>query len=177
MTGGQWLALASGTAVVFTTLLFARAALHKLWDFTAFTGYVADYRLVPDSWSRVAAVVALGTELVAVAALVAPGGQAIGSALAIALLLGYAAAMGVNLLRGRTHIECGCGGAVQPLGYGLILRNLGLSALAAFGLGGPTESLEVAGALTALLSGATLWIGYVLVDQLLANAAHLRRRA
>lgn len=177
MTGGAWGALASGTAVVFTTLLFARAAMHKLWDFTAFTGYVADYQLMPESWSRVAGGVVLGAEMLAVAALVVPGGQAVGVSLAIALLLGYAAAMGINLRRGRDRIECGCGGAVQPLNRALILRNLGLSALAAIGFIGSDFGLLAPEAVAALMSGVTLWIGYVLVDQILANGAYLRRRA
>ncbi|WP_035692896.1 MauE/DoxX family redox-associated membrane protein [Azospirillum halopraeferens] len=177
MTADGWTGLAAGTAVVFTTLLFARAALHKLWDFTAFTGYVADYRLVPDGLSRAAAMTALGAELLCVAALVVPGGQAAGSLLAVALLLGYAAAMGVNLLRGRDRIECGCGGAVQPLGRGLLVRNGALAAVAAVGLGGAPYALPAGAAVATLLAGATLWVGYVLVEQLLANAAYLRRRA
>ncbi|MGQ9364693.1 MauE/DoxX family redox-associated membrane protein [Azospirillum sp. ST 5-10] len=177
MTGEAWSGLVSGTAVVFTTLLFARAALHKLWDFTAFTGYVADYRLVPEAWSRGAALAAVAAELLAVAALVLPGGQAVGTALAIALLLGYAGAMAVNLRRGRDRIECGCGGAVQPIGRGLVLRNLVLSAVAAAGLGGAPFALPAAAVVATLLAGCTLWIGYALVEQLLANAAYLRRRA
>lgn len=177
MSGGAWGALASGTAVVFTTLLFARAAVHKLWDFTAFTGYVADYRLMPDSWARVAGGVVVGTELLAVAALVVPGGQAVGVGLAILLLLGYAAAMGINLRRGRDRIECGCGGAVQPLSRSLILRNLALAALAAVGFGGTDFGLLAPEAVAALLAGCTLWIGYALVDQILANGTYLRRRA
>lgn len=177
MTGGAWTEMAAGSAVAFTALLFAQAALHKLTDFTAFTGYVADYRVVPESWSRPAAGVALGLELLTVAALVVPGGQAAGSLLAIALLLGYAAAIGINVARGRDRIECGCGGAVQPLGPSLVVRNLGLAGIAAFGLGTVPGSLLAPEALTALLVGVTLWIGYALVDQLLANAAHLRRRA
>lgn len=172
-----WQSLAAGSAVVFTTLLFAAAALHKLWDFTAFTGYVADYRLVPERLSRAAAALAAGAELLAVGLLVVPGGQAAGSSLAIALLLFYATAIAVNLARGRDRIECGCGGAVQPLSRTLVLRNLALSAVVAAGLGGTTGALDAGGAVTALLAGSTLWVGYALIDQILANGAYLRRRA
>lgn len=177
MTGGQWVGLAAGTAVAFTVLLFARAALHKLWDFTAFTGYVADYRLVPERLAHTAAIVAVGVELATIAALLVPGGQAVGASLAVTLLLGYATAMGINLSRGRDRIECGCGGAVQPLSPALILRNLALAAVAALGFAAVPDGLGAAAALTAILAGGTLWIGYVLVDQILANAAYLRRRA
>lgn len=36
------LALLSATAGAFTALVFARAAWHKIADFTAFTGFVSD---------------------------------------------------------------------------------------------------------------------------------------
>ena len=44
-----------------------------------------------------------------------------------ALLLAYAAVMAINLVRGRRFIDCGCGGAAQPLSLGLVLRNVVLA--------------------------------------------------
>jgi len=54
-----------------------------------------------------------------------------GALLAVGLLLLITAAVGLNVLRGRTHIDCGCGwGPEVPLGGGLLLRNLVLAAAA-----------------------------------------------
>jgi hypothetical protein len=60
--------------------------------------------------------------LLALALLVgAPGSEFAASA----LLALFAVAMGINLLRGRTHIDCGCFDSTlkQPLRWSLVLRN------------------------------------------------------
>jgi hypothetical protein len=64
--------------------------------------------------------------------LVAPATSAIGKAGAVALMVAYAAAIGVNLARGRRHIDCGCAGprARRPIGAGLVVRNALLAAVA-----------------------------------------------
>ena len=48
---------------------------------------------------------------------------------AIALLLVFAAAMAINIGRGRRHIDCGCGhsGLRQQLGWSQVARNLVLA--------------------------------------------------
>jgi uncharacterized membrane protein YphA (DoxX/SURF4 family) len=77
-------------------LLFAVAAVHKLRDMAAFRGTFADYRLLPDAaaWAVPAAEAAVALLLVA------PATSAVGKAGAVALLVAYAAAIGVNLARG-----------------------------------------------------------------------------
>ena len=45
---------------------------------------------------------------------------AIGSSMILAL---YAIAIGINLLRSRSHISCGCGWNEQSLSWGLVTRN------------------------------------------------------
>ena len=44
----DWTSLVAASSTAFTTLVFARAALHKLGDFTTFTGFVADYQVVSE---------------------------------------------------------------------------------------------------------------------------------
>jgi len=49
-----------------------------------------------------------------------------------ALLIVFAVAMAINVMRGRTYIDCGCfrQGMKQPLSWLLVLRNIGLAAAA-----------------------------------------------
>ncbi|MEF9603853.1 methylamine utilization protein MauE, partial [Paracoccus sp. PXZ] len=51
---------------------------------------------------------------------------------AAGLLLVFAAALAINVLRGRTQIDCGCfrNGLKQPVSWLLVLRNLVLTGLA-----------------------------------------------
>ncbi|HXY95533.1 MAG TPA: MauE/DoxX family redox-associated membrane protein, partial [Steroidobacteraceae bacterium] len=90
-------------------LLFASASLHKLRDLPAFTEVLRAYRVLPAGAVRLAPLVPLA-ELLVAAGLSASAtrlGAGLGGA---ALLLIYAAAIAVNLRRGRRDLACGCGG-------------------------------------------------------------------
>lgn len=113
-------------------LLFLVAAAHKLRDFGAFAGTLADYRMLPSRLTRPAAAAVVLLEATLAPALLLPRAHD-PTLLATAALLGaYTLAIGVNLLRGRRHIDCGCSGPAlrQPLGESLVARNLLLVALA-----------------------------------------------
>ena len=170
MTGADFMTLLAGTAGAFTALLFARAAWHKLADFTEFTGFVADYQLVPESMVRPVSAAIVAAETTVVVAFLVPGGSPFGALVAMALLVGYAGGMAINLQRGRDRIECGCGGAAQPLSWSLIGRNIAIAALVASALFAPI-ALNLEGAIAAIGAGFTLWLGFIAVEQLLANAA------
>jgi hypothetical protein len=155
-------------------LLFATAAAHKLRDFGAFRDALEGYRLVPAPALGPSACGLIAAELGTAAALVLSehGGVA-----AAALLGLYSAAIALNLARGRREIDCGCFGPAmrQPLSLALVLRNLGLIALALVCLLpvgtralGPLDALVIAAAvaLAALLHGA--------LNGLIANAPRLR---
>ena len=171
-----WAPLVSATATTFTGLLFARAAWHKLSDFTAFTGFVADYELVGPNRTYPAAVALVAAEVVVVLSMLLPGLHWLGAATAIGLLLLYAAGMAININLGRDRIECGCGGAVQPLSWTLVRRNGVLAAIAALGLLASPSSLSLGEASAALAGGFTLWVGYLLADQIMATTATMRLR-
>ncbi len=109
MSSAEFMTLLAGTAGAFTALLFARAAWHKLADFTEFTGFVADYQLVPEPM-------------------------------------------------------------VRPVSWSLIGRNIAIAALVASALFAPI-TLNLEGAIAAIGAGFTLWLGFIAVEQLLANAA------
>ena len=115
-------------------LLLAVAAVHKLRGFSEFRASLADSRLVPAGLVTPSAAALVAVELGLVAALLLPGLRAYGALGAAALLCVYAAAMAINLARGRRHIDCGCLGpaARSSLSEWLVLRNLlvGAAALA-----------------------------------------------
>jgi hypothetical protein len=52
------------------------------------------------------------------------------------LLVVYAVAIGVNLLRGRRDIDCGCAGPAsrRPIAWSLVARNVVLAAIGLAGL-------------------------------------------
>lgn len=114
--------------------LFAQAAAHKLVDRRRFFGIVADYRLMPGAFVTPAAALLIAAELGLTVALLVPRTAAAAACFG-ALLLGlYAAAIAINLLRGRRSIDCGCGGPGETLHPGLIGRNvllIGVCGLAA----------------------------------------------
>lgn len=112
------------TAVrIAAALIFFTAAFSKMRSWRTFQGVVANYRLLPDSWSHaVAWLLPPGESLLAVALLFgAPGSEVAAGA----LLSVFGAAMAINLLRGRTYIDCGCFDSTlkQPLRWWLVVRN------------------------------------------------------
>lgn len=166
--------LLAAALTVFVSLIFARAAWHKLGEFTEFTGFVADYRLVPERLVIEASWAIVGAEIASVAMQLVPGGRQFGLAIAVLMLLAYAGAMAINVSRGRTAIECGCGGAVQPLSWSLVIRNAILASfgLAAFAL--PLGPMSPADAIAAIAAGFALWVGLLLIEQILSNASIAR---
>lgn len=108
--------------------VFAVAAAHKLRDRRYFDGIVLDYRLLPPRLALCVARLLPGLELAVVAGLIV--GWTSAAPAAAALLLGYAAAITVNLARGRREIDCGCGGPPQRLSGWLVGRNVIMAAAA-----------------------------------------------
>lgn len=121
-------------------LVLGSAALHKLRDLRSFHDVVEAYRLSPAAATSALAAAVVSAEIVACAALLAPGAPAAGPLLAAGLFALYGVAIGVNLARGRTHLDCGCGGpsARQPIRGWLLARNAALVAAALLALTPPT---------------------------------------
>jgi hypothetical protein len=171
---GSMGSLISATITVFVALIFARAAFHKLTGFTEFTGFVADYRLLPGRLVVPASMVVVGAELLAVLLEFVPGLQGWGLAVAAGMLGLYGVAMGINILRGRTFIECGCGGAVQPLSWALVGRNAVLVLLAVVGIATGPYALGAGDAIGAIAGGFGAWAIFLLAEQILANSSTAR---
>jgi hypothetical protein len=104
--------------------LFASAALHKIRDPRDFLRTFADYEILPERFVAPGAVALVAIEVAVAIGLLAVGGAVVGLT-AVSLLVLYSGAIGLNLLRGRREIDCGCLGPAfrQPLSSGLILRN------------------------------------------------------
>lgn len=169
------LALLGATAAAFTALIFARAAWHKLADFTGFIGFVSDYKLVPEPLVRNASMALVAVEVAIPVTLLIPAAQPVGAILAVLLLGLYAAAMGINIARGRTSIECGCGGAPTFLSPALLVRNAVLALIAASVLFGNGFRLSFGEAVAAVGLAFLLWVSFLLVEQILANGMHARQ--
>ncbi|WP_426170097.1 MauE/DoxX family redox-associated membrane protein [Sandarakinorhabdus sp. DWP1-3-1] len=126
---GSLLPIAGLAASVFVGLVFLVAGIEKLRHRALLPGVIANYRLLPAVLVTPAALLLPPVELVLAVALLA-GERTVAPLAAIALLLAFAAAMAINIGRGRRHIDCGCGhaGLRQSLGWGLVARNLAMAA-------------------------------------------------
>jgi hypothetical protein len=171
---GAFMAIAGSC---FLALVFLRAILHKIGGYGEFVGIVRDYRLLPARLEVVAAPLLLACECLVVAGLVLPQTRAGAAALAAGLLLAYALAIGLNLLRGRTTIDCGCGGGGQGISGLHLVRNALLSLFTLPAMLWPAAALSPAGFAAAAASVTVLWLTFLAFDQLLGNHTHARQTA
>src|SRR5438128_7741724 len=164
-------------------LLFLVAASHKLRDPGRFLATLAEYRLLPAAAVPLAAILVIGVEVVVAMALLVPERRAPGPVAAALVLAVYGAAIGINLARGRRHIDCGCAGPAlrRPISGWLVARNAALAAAALAGLipASPRPFSWVDGITVA---GATVTLAalYASLDRMLALAparARLREGA
>lgn len=162
------------------SVIFLTGAWQKLRDLALFQANIDNYRLLPDGLAWPAAILLPLWELAAGALLLFDPTRTVGAVLAIGLLAIVTTAVAINLLRGRTEIDCGCGslgGHVgdQTLSWGLAARNALLAFAAALALREDAaralvwiDYLSVAGGTLGLLGL------YVTVNQLMANTPRLR---
>lgn len=155
---GQFLQIGGFAASVFVGLIFLVAGIDKLRHRDLLPGVIANYRLLPAALVGPAAAVLPIAELLIGAALLL-GNRPAAPVAAIGLLLVFAAAMAINIGRGRRHIDCGCGhsGLRQELGWGKVARNIAMAAAVSLRLAGPAglPPLDLAIAISA---GAMLFL-------------------
>lgn len=152
-------------------------ALQKFGDRDSFAAALEQYRLLPPALAMPAAWLLMGAEAAAGALLLVPPARALAAVLALALLAVVSGAVAINLLRGRSHIDCGCGGPEgrQHLSWWLVARNTLLAALAvlaAQSMAGARELVWLDG-LTVATGAVGLYLLYAAGNQLLANAPRL----
>ena len=152
-------------------LLFAGAALHKLLDPARFGEVFSAYAVVPRALAWLAPAVPL-LELTVAAALLVRGSRAGAAAAGAALLMTYAAAIAINLARGRHDLTCGCGGPNdrRPIAAWMVWRNLGLALLLGVSvLPWSSRPLEGADALTIGMGTAVIGLLYMSFELLLGR--------
>ncbi|MBA2922868.1 methylamine utilization protein MauE [Pseudomonas sp. P7] len=162
--------IASALAIA---VLLASAATHKLRAPTRFARQLTDYQLVPDPLARPIAKMIPILELIIAFTLLVPMTRAWAALSAVSLITLYAAAIGINLWRGRRDIDCGCAGPdqAQPLRPVLLLRNSVLIALALVaGVTPLVRELTVFDSFVTLLASAVALLIYAAADGLLANS-------
>jgi Methylamine utilisation protein MauE len=163
---------------VFMAVVFAVAAIGKMREWSAFQGVIANYRLLPAFAVRPVAYLLPPAELAVAFALL--GGAAVWPEIAAAaLLLLFALAMTVNLLRGRRHIDCGCYSSAQKqsLRWALVCRNVFMALLlcATLALRGGAASVPLL--IEAMMAGGAMFIVYQSLNSLLAVPAWRASRA
>jgi len=162
--------IASALAIA---VLLASAATHKLRAPGRFARQLADYQLLPDVTVRPVARVIPLVELVIAFALLVPAWRSWAALSAAGLIALYAAAIGINLWRGRRDIDCGCAGPdqAQPLRPVLLLRNSVLVALALLASVSPmARDLGFFDGFVTVAASAVALLIYAAADGLLANS-------
>lgn len=167
------------TAVALGVLLLG-AAWHKALPASRFEAILADYRLLPAPLCKLAARLVPALEALLGLGWLTGFAMAAVAPLTAGLFAVYGLAIAVNLLRGREHIDCGCGfggtaGAGQGLSWLLVLRNGLLLLFALLPLLGtaprPLGTVDWATLFAALVAVALL---YGAIGQLTANGAAIR---
>jgi hypothetical protein len=148
-------------------VLFAASTAHKLAALGEWPGVVRNYRVLPRELAGPAAVMLLIAGAVTAAALLWPATRPIGACAAAAQLILFAAAMAINLRRGRSSIDCGCFGSRlrQGISAWMVARNLGLALLAiSLFLPARPRELSALDIATAVAVVATLSFLYPVLD-------------
>ena len=167
--------IASALAIA---VLLASAATHKLRAPARFSKQLADYQLLPEALVRPSARVIPVLELAIAFALLVPVSRPWAALTAASLIALYAAAIGINLWRGRRDIDCGCAGPdqAQPLRPVLLLRNSVLVGLALLASVAPiVRDLNVFDGFVTLFASAVALLIYAAADGLLANSPLLHK--
>lgn len=160
------------TVVIATSLamLFLLAAKHKIAAPRRFEAQLAACRLVPDTLLTPSARLLPAFEIVVALGMLFAATRPVAGIVAALLLCVYAVAMAINLRRGRSRIDCGCGDTAQPLSSWLILRNIVLAGGALLMLAPvATRQLGTVDVLFAVLFVAACALCYTMMEQLFRN--------
>ncbi len=156
-------------------LMFFMAARHKLGDNQRFEAQLGAYQIVPAPLLRISARTLPWIEMSLVVLLLIPFTRSFAASIAATLLVVYALAMAVNISRGRSEIDCGCGDKPQTLSVMLLVRN---AVLASGSLLLVMPVIERAMTTTDLvfvvLFTAVLAMAYLMVDLLVRNHSLLK---
>lgn len=163
-------------AQYFLAIIFLLASLHKTLNWRSFVGTVKSYRLLPECFASTTAIIITGIEWFLVLLLVSHFSNILAGMLAMGLFGLYFAAMGINIFRGHTAIDCGCSftNREAPLSLWHLLRNailFGLSFLMTLpqssGYYGLFEQSQ------AILASVCLAVLYLAFESMIENRIYL----
>jgi hypothetical protein len=158
-------------------LLFSAAALTKLANVEAFRAILSDYDLLPRIALPAAARLIPALEAGLALAWLLQLGRPFIAVVTAGVLFVYAAALAINLVRGRIDISCGCSFSSRDhLSWWLVARNV-LLALAALLAGLPDSGRSQGAADYALAAAAAFAVTflYLAAHQLITNATSQAR--
>lgn len=170
--GAALLAFALRALALAIGLVLIAGAFDKLRDWQAFRAAVANYRVVPSLLVGAAALALPLAEVIAGVALLVDALRIAGAWLGVAVIGIATVGVAVNVLRGRTHIDCGCGGVEgrQRLSWALVTRNVVLVALLALGAQVPAPIVTgLAGNATLAIAALAFFALFAAASQLVAN--------
>jgi uncharacterized membrane protein YphA (DoxX/SURF4 family) len=171
----QWMAApyVALFAGYFIGLILLLAGVSKLIAVSRFVEAVRGYKLLPEAAVGVVAKLLPWWEVLAGAWLLAGVVRVWAARSALFLFLLFAAAISINLLRGRRYISCGCfgPGKGRRIGWGLVGRNLLLSSMAALVVRAETGGLlslsKAEAVYTLIVASAAIaiwWLGGMILD-------------
>lgn len=166
----------SVTLRVYVAFLLVFAGVAKLRTPAEFEASLSAYRVLPDLLLAPVARLLPVVEIALAALLLVPPLALFGSIGTALLLLVFAAAIGINLTRGRSHIDCGCGGTSMPIRWSLVYRNL-VTALLLAATAAVAASDQPLLLLGAIVAGFGVYLVHRICDMLSTLAAPFRPTA
>ena len=169
-------------AVIFCqlslTVIFGLGAWGKFRDLEEFTGIVRNYRLLPEFAIRPVAYMMPALEAAIALTLLAGTAQPYPAMGAIVLLAIFAVAMGINIVRGRRYIDCGCFRTKlkQRLSWWLVVRNgvlmtmAGVLVLTAWSPGMMVRPVALLDVYTGTMATIVVVLFYVVLGHVLSEA-------
>ena len=151
---------ASGYAIAIG-VIFLAAGLRKLRNLAATAASIDLYRILPTQGGRVVALPLALLEAVSGGLLLVPWLLKRMSIAASAILAAYTFAIALNVVRGSTDLDCGCGDTILlQSGVALLARNgvmLVLTTVLAFAEGAPAHAVDWLTAISIALLLLLLW--------------------
>lgn len=165
----ELLAAASMAGRICVGLVFLLAAAQKAMHWRVLPGVIANYRLLPRWMVGPVAALLAPAEMILAILLLSAQARPWPALAAMAFLALFAAAMAINIERGRDHIDCGCGESFlrQTLNWALVARNCLLAVLLVPSLA-MAAPMTISLALSAAAAGLGLFLLYLLLNILAA---------
>ncbi|HMM77719.1 MAG TPA: MauE/DoxX family redox-associated membrane protein [Gammaproteobacteria bacterium] len=167
----------AGAVGVAAGAIFLSGAWAKWRERELFAQAMEGYELIPSAAVPSASLTLIVAEFLIGGLLLTPYARPWPALAGVVLLFVVTAAVAVNLLRGRTDIRCGCGGASgdQTLSWALVARNAVLALLlVASALGSGARALRWPDYAVLVIGGLLLAGLYAAASQLIANQPRLR---